>query len=103
MVVIRFSVRCHPDQTAALVEAFRPAVVASRALPGVIAFDVARDILDPDVIHAVEVFDDDDAVARQGALPEAAAVMAVLPGAMAAAPEAMIYRVATTENPLAAG
>lgn len=98
MEVIRFTATCRPDGIDTAVELFRRVVEPSRRLPGVVAFDVARDVLDPNTLVVTEVFDDVAARDRQAALPEAGEVMAALPGLLAGPPEAVIYQVASSQR-----
>jgi quinol monooxygenase YgiN len=84
VIVLRFKVKLRPEKTEDAVALFAAVVEPSRAVEGVINFDIARDVDDPNVIVATEVFEDDDARDRQEALPEVAAVMAFLPDALAA-------------------
>jgi quinol monooxygenase YgiN len=100
MIVLRFKVQCQPSKVQQLETALAAVVVPSRALDGVIEFDVARDLHDPNAFIATEVFEDDDALARQESLPEVGAVMKLLPDALVAPPAATIYRVAATESAL---
>jgi quinol monooxygenase YgiN len=97
MIVIRFKVRCQPGKTEHALAVFQEVIAPSRALDGVISFDIGRDIADPDSIIAVEVFEDREALDRQESLPEVAKVMGVLPQIVAAAPEATIFHVAFSE------
>src|SRR6202022_254137 len=93
MVIIRFKVRCQPGKSDALVAAFKEVIAASRPLKGVISFDIGRDLSDPDAFIATEVFEDNDAMARQGALAEVKKTMGVLGGVVAGPPEATLYEV----------
>jgi len=95
MIVIRFKVRCQPDRIEEALAAFSAVVPPSRAVDGVISFDVARDVVDPHSLLAVEVFEDDAARERQESLPEVATVMTLLPEIVAAAPEATVFEVAS--------
>jgi quinol monooxygenase YgiN len=97
MLVLRFKVQCQPDKTANVMAAMTEVVIPSRSLPGVIHFDVARDVTDPNALIATEVFEDAAARERQERLPEVAKVMAVLPDALAAPPEATVFHVSSTE------
>jgi quinol monooxygenase YgiN len=54
---------------AAVIAAIEP---PSRALPGVVSFDVARSLTDPNSFVAIEVFEDRDALDRQNAQAEVA-------------------------------
>lgn len=97
MIVLRFKVQCQPDKTSVVADAMRDVVVASRSLPGVVHFDVARDVIESNTLIATEVFEDVAARERQESLPEVAKVMSLLPDAMAAAPEATLFHVSATE------
>src|SRR5688572_4257376 len=99
MIVVRFKVQCVPDRTEEMLHASRAVVVPSRALPGVIHFDVARDVTDSDSLIATEVFEDRAAMERQEALPEMAAVIKLIEsGALSRAPERTIYEVASADS-----
>ena len=69
MIVLRFKLQCRPDQANAMNDAMRDVVAASRALPGVIHFDVGRDVGDPNAFIATEVFEDKAARAASGIGP----------------------------------
>jgi quinol monooxygenase YgiN len=97
MIVVRFKVRCRPEQAEEVRAALERVVAPSRALPGVVSFDVGRDLLDPSAFLATEVFEDRDALDRQEALPEVANALAVLEGSLVAPPEATIFHVSTSE------
>jgi len=96
MLVLRFKVTCQSgrgDEAAAI---FEPVLKPSRALEGVVHFDVARALDNPDVLIATEVFENAEARARQEALPEVADVMAKLPGLLAGPPEATLFEVSSS-------
>ena len=98
MIAIRFKVQCQPDKTADLLAAFQDVVPRSRAVEGVITFDIARDVLDPNSFIATEVFENEAARERQESLPEVAKVLLMLPGCVAAAPEATVYHISSSES-----
>jgi quinol monooxygenase YgiN len=75
----------------------RDVVTASRSMSGVVSFDVGTDVAEADAIIAIEVFEDSVARERQEALPEVAKVMSLLPGALAAPPEATVFHVSSSE------
>ncbi len=100
MIVIRFKVKCQSGQTEEALAAFADVIAPSRAIDGVVSFDVARDLADPDSIIATEVFHDQAARDRQESLPEVARVMSLLPQVIAAPPEATIYHVSSSEPAL---
>ena len=97
MIVVRFKVRCQPGKTEQALDAFRAVVAPSRALDGVVSFDIARDVVDPDSIVATEVFEDRAALDRQESLPEVATVIGLLQEVAAEAPEATIFHVSSSE------
>ncbi|HEY3019734.1 MAG TPA: antibiotic biosynthesis monooxygenase [Solirubrobacteraceae bacterium] len=102
MIVIRFKVQCRPERTEEALGAFAAVVPPSREVGGVISFDIARDLVDPNSIVAVEVFENDAARERQESLPEVARVMSLLPEIVAAPPEATVFEVASSQDAFAA-
>jgi quinol monooxygenase YgiN len=100
LLVVRFKVRCQPDKTEQLEAAMARVVDAARTLPGVVHFDIGRDITDPNALIATEVFESTEAMGRQENMPEAATVMELMQsGALAGQPEWTIYEVASSESP----
>lgn len=97
MIVVRFKVKCKPEKTETLHAAFEAVVAPSRVVEGVLSFDIARDITDPDSFIATEVFADRAALACQESLPEVKKVLALLPESLAAQPEATVYNVSSSE------
>lgn len=97
MIVVRFKVKCRPDATEQALAAFTDVVAPSRAVDGVISFDIGRDVTDPDSFVAVEVFEDRAALDRQEALPQVQEIVARLGDLVAAEPEATIYHVSSSE------
>ena len=98
MIVLRFRAQCKPERFDEALAAFREVVAPSREVPGVISFDIARDVTDPNTVVAVEVFEDQAAVDRQESLPEVARVMSLLPSALAAPPEATVFHVSSADS-----
>jgi len=75
-------------------------VDAARELPGVIHFDIARDLTDADALIATEVFEDRTAMEREETLPEVAKVLELMQaGALAGPPEWTVFEVASSESP----
>jgi quinol monooxygenase YgiN len=97
MIVVRFKARCQAEKAEELRAAFEAVVAPSRTVDGVLSFDIARDITDPNCFIATEVFADPDALVRQESLPEVQRVIALLPSVLAADPEATIYNVSSSE------
>jgi quinol monooxygenase YgiN len=79
----------HREKLAAL-------ATASRALPGVVSFDVAQDVTDPAIFISTEVYEDQDAVDRQGELPELSGLMACLPELLADGPHGTVFNASVT-------
>jgi quinol monooxygenase YgiN len=98
MIVLRFKVHCRPEKTEEALNAFRAVIAPSREVEGVIDFDIGRDLADPNAVVAVEVFEDEAARERQESLPEVAAVMRLLPEAVAAPPEATVFEVSSSAD-----
>jgi quinol monooxygenase YgiN len=97
MIVVRFKVQCQPGKTEHALAVMEEVIAPSRAVEGVVSFDIGRDIASPDSIIALEVFEDRAALDRQESLPQVAKVMSVLPQIVAAAPEATIFHVSSSE------
>lgn len=97
MIVIRFKVRCQPGRAEEVMAALKDVVPPSRALDGVISFDIGRDVTDPDSFIAIEVFGDRAALDRQESLPEVAVALGVFGKFLAAEPEATIFQVSSSE------
>lgn len=97
MIVVRFMVRSQPGKAEDVMAALGDVVSPSRALDGVVSFDIGRDVTDPDVFIATEVFEDRAALDRQEALPEVAKALGVLEQSLAAEPEATIFTVSSSE------
>lgn len=93
MIVVRFKARCRPDRIGEALAAFTAVIAPSRALPGVISFDIGRDLADPSAVIAVEVFEDREALDRQESLPEVGRVLALLEEVAVAPPEEAVYDV----------
>jgi quinol monooxygenase YgiN len=97
MIVVRFKVTFMPDKTEQARAAFEAVVAPSRAVEGVVCFDIAQDLTDANAFIATEVFVDQAALARQESLPEVQHVISLLPELLAAAPEATVYHVSSSE------
>ena len=97
MIVVRFKVQCQPGKAEQVMAAFREVIAPSRALDGVINFDIGRDIADDDSFIATEVFDDRAVLERQESLPEVAKTLGVLEESLATEPEATIFDVRSSE------
>jgi quinol monooxygenase YgiN len=98
MVVVRFRVRCQPGKAEEVMAALKDVVPPSRELDGVISFDIGRDVTDPDVFIATEVFEDRAALDRQESLPEVARAIGVFEQSLATEPEETIFHVSSSES-----
>jgi quinol monooxygenase YgiN len=100
VIIVRFKVRCQSEKTDELATAMADVARAARGLPGVIHFDVARDLLDSDALIATEVFEDRAAMEREEALAEVGKVVELMQtGALTGEPEWTIYEVSSSESP----
>jgi quinol monooxygenase YgiN len=97
MIVVRFKIRCQPGKAEHALAVMEPVVAPSRALNGVISFDIGRDITDPNTVVATEVFESRAALDQQESLPEIAKVMDLLPQLLAEPPDATIFHVSSCE------
>ena len=97
MIVVRFKVKCGAENAEELLAAFEAVVAPSRNVEGVLSFDIARDITDPNSFIATEVFADRAALTRQESLQEVQKVIGLLPNVLAAEPEAIVYNVSSSE------
>jgi quinol monooxygenase YgiN len=77
-------------------EKFASLVTASRMLPGVVSFDVAQDVTDPAIFISTEVYEGQEALDRQGELPELSVLMACLPGLLSGGPDGTIFDASVT-------
>jgi len=67
MIVARFRVQWRPERTEEMAAAIAAVETPSRAIPGVVHFDVTRSLTDPDSFVAIEVFENRQALDRQNA------------------------------------
>ena len=89
MIVARFKVHCRPERTEEVAAAITAVEAASRQLPGVIQFDVARSLTDSNAFIVIEVFEDRAALERQEAQREVAAVLDLVEAGALARPVRM--------------
>lgn len=97
MVVVRFKMRCQPHKAEEVMAALREVIAPSRAVHGVVSFDIGRDLADPHSFIATEVFEDKTALERQETLPQVANTLTILESSLSAEPEATIYHVSSSE------
>ena len=91
MVILRFKIHSKPDKSDDLMAALAEIITPARATEGVINFDIARVLRDPDWFIATAVYEDGAALERQESLPEVHRVMAMLPESLVTPPERTIY------------
>lgn len=97
MIVVRFKVKCKPEKTEQTKAALEAVIAPSRAVEGVLSFDIGQDITDPHSFIATEVFVDRAALARQESLPVVQKTIGLLPEFLAVQPEATVYEVSSSE------
>ena len=97
MIIVRFKMRFQAEKVDRAASVLNYVIGPSRALPGVLNFDIGRDLSDPDCLIATEVFEDAVAMDTQESLPEVGAVLALLPDVLAAPTEATRYHVSLAE------
>jgi quinol monooxygenase YgiN len=97
MIVVRVKIRCQPEKTEQLLSISRELIAPSRAVEGVISFDIGQDISDPDSFITTEVFEDLDAMSRQESLPVVQKALGGLAEYLAAEPEATVFHVSSSE------
>jgi quinol monooxygenase YgiN len=91
MVILRFKIYPKPEKRDELMAALAAIIPPARATEGVITFDIARVLLDPDAFIATAVYEDGSALERQESLAEVGRVMAMLPESLVAPPERTIF------------
>ena len=97
MIVARFKVQCRPDRTEEVAGAIAAVEAPSRGLPGVVHFDVARSLTDPNTFVVIEVFADRQALERQNAQGEVATVLSLIEGgALTGEPEWTVWETSPT-------
>lgn len=97
MVVVRFKVHCQPDKTEQVDGRNQGGDRPSRAVDGVISFDIGRDVSNPDSFIATEVYANRAALERQESLREVAKTLEIVEGSVAAEPEATVFHVSSSE------
>jgi quinol monooxygenase YgiN len=97
VIVVRFKMKCQPEKAPGVRAALFDVIAPSRALDGVISFDIAQDLADEHTFIATEVFEDRAALDRQEQLPAVAVVLSLLPDSLAEEPQATIFYVSSSE------
>ena len=91
MLILRQKMRSKPDKCEEVMAALAAIVPTARATEGVISFDIARTLDDPDSFIATVVYNDGAALERQESAAEVHTAMAIFPDLLAAPPERTIY------------
>jgi quinol monooxygenase YgiN len=91
MIILRFKVHSKPEKSDELIAVLAEIIPAARATEGVINFDIARTLDDPDSFIATAVYDDGAALQRQESAPEVHRAMAIFPESLVAPPERTIF------------
>src|SRR5437588_13115027 len=101
MIVLHFKVRCQPEKSEEVKAALADVIGPARATEGVISFDIAQDLTDPNAFITTEAFEDQAARDNQESLPQVATVMSLLPESLAAPPEIATYDATASEPAIA--
>jgi quinol monooxygenase YgiN len=91
LVILRFKVHSKPEKSDEVLSVLADIIPAARATEGVINFDIARTLNDPDAFIATAVYDDGAALERQESAPEVHRAMAIFPESLVAPPERTIF------------
>ena len=91
MIILRFKVHSKPEKSDELIAVLAEIIPAARATEGVLNFDIARTLDDPDSFIATAVYDDGAALERQESAPEVHRAMAIFPESLVASPERTIF------------
>ena len=91
MVILRFKIHSKPDKSDEVMAALDDIITPGRATEGVINFDIARVLLEPDSFIATAIYEDGAALERQESAPEVHRAMALFAESLAAPPERTIY------------
>jgi quinol monooxygenase YgiN len=91
MVILRFKIHSKPDKSDEVRAVLAEIIPAARATEGVINFDIARTLDDPDSFIATAVYEDGAALERQESASEVHRAMTVFPDVLAGPPERTIF------------
>ena len=91
MVILRFKVPSKPEKSHELMAVLAEIIPAARATEGVINFDIARTLDDPDSFIATAVYDDGAALERQESALEVHRAMAIFSDSLVGPPERTIF------------
>jgi quinol monooxygenase YgiN len=91
VIILRFKIRSRRDRSEEVMAALTEIIPTARATEGVVDFDIARVLLEPDAFIATAVYEDAAALERQESAPEVHRAMALFGDALAAPPERAIF------------
>ena len=91
MVILRQKMRSKPDKCDEVMAALAAIIPTARATEGLISFDIARTLDDPNSFIATAVYDDGAALERQESALEVHRAMAIFPESLVAPPERTIF------------
>jgi quinol monooxygenase YgiN len=91
MVILRFKIHSKPEKSDEVMAALAEIIAPARATEGVVEFDIARVLRDPDSFIATAIYEDGAALERQESAPEVHRAMALFAESLAAPPERTIF------------
>jgi quinol monooxygenase YgiN len=91
MVILSFKIHSKPEKRDEVMAALAEIIPSARGTEGVINFDIAGVLLDPDAFIATAVYEDGAALERQESAPEVHRAMALFAESLAAPPERTIF------------
>jgi quinol monooxygenase YgiN len=91
MVILRFKIHAKPGKRDALRAVLSEIIPSARATDGVINFDIANNLDDPDAFIATAVYEDGAALERQESRSEVHQAMAIFSDVLAGPPERTIF------------
>ena len=91
MLILRQKMLAKPAKSDELMAALAEIITPARATQGVVDFDIARVLRDPDCFIATAIYEDGAALERQESRPEVHKVIAMLPESLAAPLERTIF------------
>jgi quinol monooxygenase YgiN len=91
MVILRFKIRSKPEKRDEVMAALAEIITPARATEGVINFDIARVLLEPDSFIATAIYEDGAALERQESAPEVHRAMAMFSESVVGPPERTIF------------
>ena len=91
MVILRFKIRSKPEKRDEVMAALAEIITPARATEGVINFDIARVLLEPDSFIATAIYEDGAALERQESAAEVHRAMAIFSESLVGPPERTIF------------